>query len=169
MKIFILLFFILITLILTARIEISIKKLQIINKKIKFNIRFNIYALKKIKIFSKKVSKKDIIKIINYSEIKKHLKKEEKFLNYLDINLKKINLEINYGGNNVVANSYLFGIINSIIPTIISKYSNEKTEINYCINTEFKKNIIDLQLQSIIFIDIFNSLKKLFKNLVDRI
>ena len=147
MKIFILLFFILITLILTARIEISIKKLQIINKKIKFNIRFN----------------------INYSEIKKHLKKEEKFLNYLDINLKKINLEINYGVNNVVANSYLFGIINSMIPTVISKYSNEKTEINYSINTEFKKNIIDLQLQSIIFIDIFNSLKKLFKNLVDRI
>ncbi len=158
MKIFILLFFIFIILIITSKIELCIDKLIVENRKIKFAIKLNFYILKNIKVFSKKIKKKDIIKIINLSEKKKFLKLEENITDYLDINIDKIDLKIKYGIKHIFINIYLYGLINAVVTTLIARYINEQTKRNINIETDFNNNFIYLNIKLKINIDILNSI-----------
>lgn len=155
----IILFFILI-LILTSSIEIDIQKLEIINNKIKFFIKFKIAILKNIVIFSKKIKKKDIIKFLDFSQKKNHLEQERKFINTLPIKLTELNLKLDYGIKAIFINTYGFAIINTIIPIFINKFSNNKTKVNYEIKSNFKQNYIYVNISSKFRIDIIQLIKR---------
>lgn len=141
-----------------SQIEIAIKKIEVINKKIKFNIRINIYLLKKIKIFSKKISKKDIVKFINFSEEKEHFRKEKKLYYKLDIEVPQIELKIKYGITHIFINTYLYGILNGILYTILANYLTEKTDKKIEIQTNFKANEFYFKLKLLIRINILKSI-----------
>lgn len=160
MKYIVLLFFILIILILTSYIEIDIKKLEIINKRIKFNISIKVYILKYIKIFTKKIRKKDIVKFINFSSTKNHIRKEKKIYRNLEIEVPKIELNIKYGIRHIFSNIYLYGIINSIVYTLIANTTKTNTKKNINIQTDFKENKLYLKIETIIRI---NTLKTCIK------
>lgn len=139
--IIIILFFILI-LIATSRVEISIKKLEIINNKIKFSIKTKIYIFKYILLFSKKIKKKDILKTIKFFEIKDHAQKGKKVIKKLPIKLSELNLELNYGIKYLYPNIYTYALLNAAIPILINRYSNSKTKVKYNIKTDFKRNYL---------------------------
>lgn len=141
----IILFFILI-LIITSRIELDVIKLEIINKKIKFLVKIKVYVFKYILIFSKKIKKKDIIKIIELSKNNEYVKKGEKIAKKLPIKLSNLNLELNYGIKNIYPNIYTYAILNAAIPMFINRYSNPKTKVRYNIKTDFKQNYLNSKI-----------------------
>ena len=161
MKIFILLFFIFIS-VITSKIELCIDKFLYQNRKIKFSIKIKIYILRKLKIFEKKIKKKHIMKIINISERKTIFKAEKKIL---DIEIEKIDLKIKYGIKHIFTNIYVYGLVNTIIPMLISKYTNKNTEKNIKIETDFYNNSLYLEMILKLKIDILNSVINYFKHM----
>ena len=159
-----LLFFILIILILSSTIQFDIKYFEIQNSKIKFNISLQLYILKHIKIFTKKITKKDILKFIDFSDNKRTIRKEKRLGNILDIKIPEINIYIDYGIRHIYTNVYAYGLLNAIIPMIISKYTNTNTKRNYCIKTDFKENKLKLKIKLKANVNIFISIMRLCKN-----
>lgn len=155
----IILFFILI-LIITSRIEIDIQKLEVINKKIKFRIKVKVYTLKSILIFSKKIKKKDIIKLVDFSEKENHFEKERKIIRELPIAIDNFNLKLNYGIKSLYINVYAYAFINAIIPMFLYRYAHDKTKTNYTINTDFRRNYFYIKVSTRISISMLDAIKK---------
>ncbi len=163
MEIFILLFFILlIILLVTSKIEIYINKLEYTHGKIKFFIKINVYTLNKIKILSKKINKKHVIKILEFIIRKKEKESENKNNKKSILKVKRMYIEINYGIKKIYPNIYIYSILNALVPMTLGKYQIRNAQ--YKINTNFNKNELNIKLKSIIEIDIFkfiiNSLKE---------
>lgn len=161
--ILIILFFILI--IIFSRIEIDIRKLEIIKGKIKFLIKLKIYIFKNVLIYSKKIKKKDILKIINFSQIKEHFEKEKKYLHLLPITINTFNLKLEYGIKNVYINVYTYAFINAIVPMILYNYANKNTKIWYQINTDFKRNYLYMKIRTKAEISILMIIKNSISNM----
>lgn len=157
----IILFFIFI-IIISMRIQMDIQRLEIINQKIKFKIKVKIYIFKRIKVFSKRITKKDIIKLVNFSAKKKDFKKEKKIIKRIYNELSEIEFNIDYGMKNISLNTYLYIILNTAIPMIINKYSTRKTIIKYNIKNNYKRNFFHLEYKSKINIDILKSIFKIW-------
>lgn len=153
----IILFFILI-LIITSRVEIDVKKLEIINNKVRFSIKTKIYIFKYILLFSKKIKKKDIIKSIKFFEVKDHVQKGKKIIRKLPIKLSEISLELDYGIKYLYPNIYSYAILNAAIPILINRYSNSKTKVRYNISTDFKRNYLHSNISGKLEIKLFNLL-----------
>lgn len=154
----IILFFILIF--LTMIIKIDIEEIEVINQKIFFKIKIKLYVFKYIKIFQKDIRKKDITKIISFSEKHKLLKKERKFLKKLYPKIEEFNLDLDYGIKNIFLNVYLYGIINTIIPCILAKFDVKQKDRKYKVNTNFKKNYLKIKFKSRIKFGVFNNIIK---------
>lgn len=159
----IILFFILI--ILSMTVNIDIEKLSVNNRKISFEIKLKIYILKYIKIFQKKIHKKEIIKLIKKRTNKeiqakeKRIKKIKNIINELDINIE-------YGIRNVLINSYLYGVINAIIPML--NHKNNIKNMKYKIKTNFKENYIKIEMKGKIKIRIFENIINIIERLMQR-
>lgn len=154
----IILFFILIF--LTTTIRIDIEEIDVINKKIYFKIKIKLYIFNYIKIFQKTIRKKDILKIISFSEKHNLLKKERKFLKKLYPKIENFNLDLDYGIKNIFLNVYLYGIINAVIPCLLAKFDVKPKDREYNINTNFKKNYIKIKFKSRIKFGVFNNIIK---------
>lgn len=75
MKILIIMLFFISIVILLLNIKLNIKKIEILNRKIKFNIYLQIYLLNRLKLYEKKITKNDILKLIQLSQKKKSNKR----------------------------------------------------------------------------------------------
>ncbi len=127
---------------LTTTITIDIKKFEIFNCKIKYNIYIKFYILKKIKIYSIKVNKKHIEKIINnIFKKKKKIKINNKFFC-----IEKMFLKVEYGWKNIFHNIYFYSIINALIPIFLNKTENSNI-LKYRIKTNFNQNFLKVQLK----------------------
>lgn len=168
MKIIIIILFFILIAFLSAKVELCIEKLQIINNKIKIHIEANIYIFKYIKIYSRRIRKKDIIKLIDFSKKERNFRKEKKIIRKVNIEISKINLKLNYGIKHVYLNIYIYAFLNALIPMTINRYSDEKTKINYNINTDFKRNFLEMELKSKIEISVLKTLIRQ-KNILPRL
>ena len=138
---------ILIIIILTGTIKTKIFELDISSNNIKnakFNIQIGIYLFNKIKIFSLKIDEKKIKKLSNskftlkfknldFKKIPKNMltpNRIKEYLKILNINLEKINLNIEIDTENVLIVTFLIPVISSVIAIILSstvkKYKEEK-------------------------------------------
>lgn len=148
----------LIFIISSITIQIDIKHLEIINKKIKFNIYIKLYLFKKIKIFSKKIKKKDILKLVELSSKNNDINKAKKIFKKINSELEEIGIDIQYGIKNIKINTCLYIIVNTVIPSLICKYSNNKTKINYNVKNNYNANYFYCNYKSKINIDIIKSI-----------
>lgn len=143
----IILFFILI-LVCTSRAEIRIEKLEIIKSKVKFLIKVKFYIFKYILIFSKKIKKKDILKLIDISSNKENIEKGTAIAKRLPMELMSFNLDLSYGWKHICTNVYTYAILNAVIPMLLYKYSTPRTKTNYNIRTDFKTTYLYLKLSA---------------------
>lgn len=148
----------LIFIISSITIQIDIKHLEIINKKIKFNIYIKLYLFKKIKIFSKKIKKKDILKLVELSSKNNDINKAKKIFKKINSELEEVRIDIQYGIKNIKINTCLYIIVNTVIPSFICKYSNNKTKINYNVKNNYNVNYFYCNYKSKINIDIIKSI-----------
>lgn len=148
----------LIFIISSITIQIDIKHLEIINKKIKFNIYIKLYLFKKIKIFSKKIKKKDILKLVELSSKNNDINKAKKIFKKINSELEEIGIDIQYGIKNIKINTCLYIIVNTVIPSLICKYANNKTKINYNVKNNYNANYFYCNYKSKINIDIIKSI-----------
>lgn len=159
----IILFFILI--ILSMTINIDIEKLYVNNRKISFEIKLKIYILKYIKIFQKKIYKKEIIKLIK-KRTNKEIKAKEKTIKKIKYTINDLEISIEYGIRNVLINSYLYGVINASIPML--KHKNNITNMKYKIKTNFKENNIKIEIKGKIKIRLFENIINIIESLMQR-
>lgn len=143
----IILFFILI-LVCTSRAEIRIEKLEIVKSKVKFLIKVKFYIFKYILIFSKKIKKKDILKLIDISSNKENIEKGTAIAKKVPMELVEFNLDLNYGWRHIYTNIYAYALLNALIPIFLYKYSNPQTKIKYNITTDFKRMYLYLKLSA---------------------
>lgn len=160
MKIFIIILFFILIILLSITLCIDIEKLEIYNGKTVFRIKLKIYIFKYIKIFQKKIHKKDIIKIIENIS-KKNLIKDEKIIKRIKYSFNDMNVNIEYGIRSVLLNAYTYGIINMIIPIFLAQKDTQN--IKYNITTNFRKNFISIQARGKIQVQILENIIKLFK------
>ena len=140
----IILFFIII--LTTLKVKIDIEKLEIDKSKIKYRAKIKIYILKYIKIFQKRIKKKDLSKIFFLFK-----KKGKRIKNsYFKMRIAKLDLKISYGMSNVFANIYIYAILNALVPMIISANGVDSNNRNYNINTDFKNNYFYVYLKGIL-------------------
>lgn len=93
MKIFIIILFFILIILLSITLCIDIEKLEIYNGKTIFRIKVKIYIFKYIKIFQKKIHVKDIIKMIENMS-KKNLIKDEKIIRNIKYSFSDMNVNI---------------------------------------------------------------------------
>lgn len=158
MKIFIIILFFIIAFLLSITMQIDIKKIEIYNKKIKFNIYIKIYLLKKILLYKKKIRKKNIIKLIRLSKKRKIIREEKRILNSIPLEVEKIKIEIKYNLKNPIHSAYLYGTLQAITnigvsianpnkrQIIIKNQNKEKTYIyiSMKIKVNFVKTILEI-------------------------
>ena len=126
-----------------SSIKIKVKNLKIDNSKIKEGYELNvlIYFLNKIPIYRIKLNSNKLkkiqnskrfkrIKAQNFHEIIPSIKDLFKLINYISIEIQKLNLNLSIGTENAVTTSYLTAIIASIIGILITKLS--KRNIDKC-------------------------------------
>lgn len=160
MKIFIIILFLNLIILLSITLCIDIEKLEIYNGKTIFRIKVKIYIFKYIKIFQKKIHKKDIIKMLKNMS-KENLTKDEKIIKSIKYSFNDMNINIEYGIRNVLLNTYAYGIINMIIPMWIAQKGIK--DIEYNITTNFRKNFISIRAKGKIQVQILENIIKLFK------
>lgn len=160
MKIFIIILFFNLIILLSITLCIDIEKLEIYNGKTIFRIKVKIYIFKYIKIFQKKINVKDIIKMLKNMS-KENLTKDEKIIKSIKYSFNDMNINIEYGIRNVLLNTYAYGIINMIIPMWIAQKGIK--DIEYNITTNFRKNFISIQVRGKIQVQILENIIKLFK------
>lgn len=160
---FIILFFILI-LVCTSRAEIHIEKLEIVKSKVKFLIKVKFYIFKYILIFSKKIKKKDILKIIDISSNKENIEKGTAIAKKVPMDLIEFNLDLNYGWKHIYTNVYLYAALNTLIPVFLYKYGNSQSKINYNITTDFKTTYLYLKLSAKIRIKAIKIIRQALKS-----
>lgn len=158
MKIFIIILFFILIILLSITLCIDIEKLEIYNGKTVFRIKLKIYIFKYIKIFQKKIHKKDIIKIIENIS-KKNLIKDEKIIKRIKYSFNDMNVNIEYGIRSVLLNAYTYGIINMIIPIFLAQKDTKNIEYN--ITTNFRKNFISVQAKGKIKVEVFENMIRL--------
>ena len=167
MKIFIIILFFILILLLSITVCIDIEKLEIYKGKIILKIKLKIYIFKYIKVFQKKIRKKDIIKLIDNIS-RKNIIKDEKIIKNIKYTFSDMNVNIKYGIKNVLINTYTYGIINMIIPIFLLTKDNRNIE--YKITTNFKTNFISIQAKGKIQIQVLENVVKLFKqNIVKKV
>ncbi len=160
MKIFIIILFLNLIILLSITVCIDIEKLEIYNGKTVFKIKLKIYIFKYIKIFQKKIHKKDIIKMIENMS-KKNIIKDEKIIRKIKYTFSDMNINVEYGIRNVLLNTYAYGIINMIIPIFLAQKGTNNIEYN--ITTNFRKKFISIQAKGKIQVQILENIIKLFK------
>lgn len=160
MKIFIIILFLNLIILLSITLCIDIEKLEIYNGKTIFRIKVKIYIFKYIKIFQKKINVKDIIKMLKNMS-KENLTKDEKIIKSIKYSFNDMNINIEYGIRNVLLNTYAYGIINMIIPMWIAQKGIK--DIEYNITTNFRKNFISIRAKGKIQVQILENIIKLFK------
>ena len=160
MKIFIIILFFILIILLSTTVCIDIEKLEIYNGKTVFNIKLKIYIFKYIKIFQKKIHKKDIIKMIENMS-KENIIKDEKIIRKIKYTFSDMNINVEYGIRNVLLNTYTYGIINMIIPIFLAQKGTNNIEYN--ITTNFRKKFISIQARGKIQVQILENIIKLFK------
>lgn len=160
MKIFIIILFFILIILLSITVCIDIEKLEIYNGKTVFKIKLKIYIFKYIKIFQKKIHKKDIIKMIENMS-KENIIKDEKIIRKIKYTFSDMNINVEYGIRNVLLNTYTYGIINMIIPIFLAQKGTNNIEYN--ITTNFRKKFISIQAKGKIQVQILENIIKLFK------
>ena len=160
MKIFIIILFFILIILLSITVCIDIEKLEIYNGKTVFKIKLKIYIFKCIKIFQKKIHKKDIIKMIENMS-KENIIKDEKIIRKIKYTFSDMNINVEYGIRNVLLNTYTYGIINMIIPIFLAQKGTNNIEYN--ITTNFRKKFIRIQARGKIQVQILENIIKLFK------
>ncbi len=160
MKIFIIILFFILIILLSITVCIDIEKLEIYNGKTVFKIKLKIYIFKYIKIFQKKIHKKDIIKMIENMS-KENIIKDEKIIRKIKYTFSDMNINVEYGIRNVLLNTYTYGIINMIIPIFLAQKGTNNIEYN--ITTNFRKKFISIQARGKIQVQILENIIKLFK------
>lgn len=160
MKIFIIILFFILIILLSTTVCIDIEKLEIYNGKTVFKIKLKIYIFKYIKIFQKKIHKKDIIKMIENMS-KENIIKDEKIIRKIKYTFSDMNINVEYGIRNVLLNTYTYGIINMIIPIFLAQKGTNNIEYN--ITTNFRKKFISIQARGKIQVQILENIIKLFK------
>ena len=160
MKIFIIILFFILIILLSITVCIDIEKLEIYNGKTVFKIKLKIYIFKYIKIFQKKIHKKDIIKMIENMSME-NIIKDEKIIRKIKYTFSDMNINVEYGIRNVLLNTYTYGIINMIIPIFLAQKGTNNIE--YKITTNFRKKFISIQARGKIQVQILENIIKLFK------
>ena len=160
MKIFIIILFFILIILLSITVCIDIEKLEIYNGKTVFKIKLKKYIFKYIKIFQKKIHKKDIIKMIENMS-KENIIKDEKIIRKIKYTFSDMNINVEYGIRNVLLNTYTYGIINMIIPIFLAQKGTNNIEYN--ITTNFRKKFISIQARGKIQVQILENIIKLFK------
>ena len=160
MKIFIIILFFILIILLSITLCIDIEKLEIYNGKTIFKIKVKIYIFKYIKIFQKKIHVKDIIKMIENMS-KKNLIKDEKIIRNIKYSFSDMNVNIEYGIRSVLLNVYTYGIINMIIPIFLAQ--KDIKDIEYNITTNFRKNFISIRAKGKIKIEVLENMIRLIK------
>lgn len=163
MEIILIILFLILILITTSRAEIHIENLEVVKNKIKFLIKIKFYILKRILIFSKKIKKRDILKLIEFSEKKAQVIKEKEILKTIPIEIISIDFNLNYGLKNVFTNIYVNAILNTFIPIVLYNYSNQNAIINYNISSNFKETYLYIKLKGKIKIDSVKIIRKILK------
>lgn len=157
--------FILFILFITSIIEIDFLKFNYeTKKKIKVDLKIKVYILKKIPIFSIRLTNKRIRKIENtstFKEIESILKNQiseiekeiitsrekidkeivNKLINILKkikIKIKKIKLNVEIGTQNIILTSFLVPIISTIVSFFVKQNSKYLEEIDYKILPKYK-------------------------------
>lgn len=160
MKIFIIILFFILIILLSITVCIDIEKLEIYNGKTVFKIKLKIYIFKYIKIFQKKIHKKDIIKMIENMS-KENIIKDEKIIRKIKYTFSDMNINVEYGIKNVLLNTYTYGIINMIIPIFLAQKGTNNIEYN--ITTNFRKKFISIQARGKIKVEVLENMIRLFK------
>ena len=166
MKIFIIILFFNLIILLSITLCIDIEKLEIYNGKTIFRIKVKIYSFKYIKIFQKKINIKDIIKMLKNMS-KRNLIKDEKIIKSIKYSFNDVNINIEYGIRNVLLNPYAYGIINMIIPMWIAQKGIK--DIEYNITTNFRKNFISIRAKGKIKVEVLENMIRLFKKSIIKI
>ena len=166
MKIFIIILFFILIILLSITLCIDIEKLEIYNGKTVFRIKLKIYFFKYIKIFQKKIRVKDIIKMIE-NRSKKNLINYEKIIKSIKYSFNDMNINIEYGIRNVLLNTYTYGIINMIIPMLIAQKDTKNIEYN--ITTNFRRNFISIHVKGKIKVEVLENMIRLFKKSIIKI
>ena len=166
MKIFIIILFFILIILLSITVCIDIEKLEIYNGKTVFKIKLKIYIFKYIKIFQKKIHKKDIIKMIENMS-KENIIKDEKIIRKIKYTFSDMNINVEYGIRNVLLNTYTYGIINMIIPIFLAQKGTNNIEYN--ITTNFRKNFISIHAKGKIKVEVLENMIRLFKKSIIKI
>ncbi len=161
MKTFIIILFFIFINFLLLNIKLDIRKIEIFNKKIKINIYLQFFLLNKIKIFEKKITKKDIVKLIKMTEIKKIRKREKSIIENLYIQIEKCNIQILYNFKNPIYSAYIYGLLQAVLNIIIT-YANAKTR-DITIKTYYKGTLY-LYFNIKINISVIKTIEKIIKN-----
>ncbi len=115
--------------ILFLTIKINIKKLEIKDNKIKLITYIELYLFGTIKLFKKKIKKKDLIKLLRVSEEKRIKKKERKILTKINPKIEKLNIKINYGLRNYIYNAYVYALLQTILNIVLSKINAKENRL----------------------------------------
>lgn len=131
MKIFIIILFLIFILLLSITIKIEIRKIEIINRKIKLNIYIKLYILNTIKIFQKRITKRELKRIINMSKKQKVFKDGKKIFKNIEIEFENINLKIIYPVKNPILGAYIYAVLQGIsnIGAAIAQTKKKEIEI----------------------------------------
>jgi len=139
---------ILIIIILTGTIKTKVFEVDISGNNAKFNVQIGIYLFNKIKIFSSKINEKKLEKLsnskfalkfnnFNFNKIPiKTLtpKRIKEYLKILNINLEKLNLNIEIDTENILIATFLIPTISSFLAIILSISVKKYKEENYYYN-----------------------------------
>jgi len=157
--------------ILFTTIKINVRKLEIKNKKIKLILYLEIYLLGKIKIYQKKIKKRELLKFLKISEEKNIQKKERKIL--VKPKIEKINIKISYGTENYIFNAYIYALLQTILNMGLSQMNAKENrmilesqynkKLHIIIEVKFKINIIKV-ISQIVFSRNEIMSKKVVKN-----
>lgn len=146
------------------------KKNKIDIKNLKFSI--DVYIFRKIKIFSIKIHENycEILKIKIHLNVLKKLKDDKqsgiifiiKNIGKLEPEIKKVNLDLNIGTENVMLTVFLVPTISIIISMLINNYKDEKSKKElYKLNVMPKylsKNLFSFKLSTQISFDTITTL-----------
>lgn len=131
MKIFIIILFLIFILMLSITIKVEIRKIEIINRKIKLNIYIKLYILNTIKVFQKRITKRELKRIINMSKRQKAFEDGKKIIKNIDIEFESINFKMIYPAKNPILGAYIYAALQGIsnIGVAITKTKKKEIEI----------------------------------------